>query len=219
MNLLLIGRLITALGAASGLTCCLLQIHELYPPEQAKTLLSYAMVSFTVGISVAVALGGIISTHYYWGNTFYILFIHGITMFALTGLFKETLTIPQAINIINLFKQYRQLLKHRLLIIASLLVGFTSTIAYAYSAAAPLIAHHMLSLSPEQYGVWNLMNTLGMLAGGVVAAHLMKRLPPRKLLLLALFYCFLDYFHYWGFNGLAPPIHFGFLLQQLFCFS
>jgi len=40
--LLLIGRLITALGAASGLVCTFILVNETYPPEKAKRIITYA---------------------------------------------------------------------------------------------------------------------------------------------------------------------------------
>jgi len=52
-TLLLIGRLITALGAASGLTCTFMLINELLSKEKAKHAMSLAVVSFTSGIGLA----------------------------------------------------------------------------------------------------------------------------------------------------------------------
>jgi predicted MFS family arabinose efflux permease len=185
-QLLLTSRLITALGAASGLTCCIILINELLEPEQAKAALSYVLVSFTLSIAVAVAIGGFMAQYSSWIHTFWFLILHGVVMLASTWLFSETLKTPQSIQPLNVIKNYLSALKNLKLVMFSIIIGFTSSIAYSYSAAAPLIAHDILQLKPSGYGTWNLLNTLGMFLGGFAAAEIMKYINPKKLIIMSL---------------------------------
>src|SRR3990167_10016239 len=59
--LLIIGRLITALGAASGLACTFMLINEWLPESLRKTAMSYSVLSFALGVGLAVMIGGIIT--------------------------------------------------------------------------------------------------------------------------------------------------------------
>ena len=102
--ILIIGRLITALGAASGLACTFMLINEWLPAEQRRTATAYTLLSFTLGIGFAVLLGGIITEYSYWGNCFVLLFVHGAIMLYGTRVFSETLITPQPINLSSILR-------------------------------------------------------------------------------------------------------------------
>ena len=55
-SLLIGGRLVTALGAASGLACTFMLINEWLPLEQRKTAMAYTIFSLTLGIGLAVII-------------------------------------------------------------------------------------------------------------------------------------------------------------------
>ncbi|ABS77853.1 MFS transporter [Coxiella burnetii] len=181
--LLLIGRLVTALGAASGLSCTFMLLNELLPPAEARHAMSFAIVSFTLGIGLAVTLGGLITQYLHWQDCFWILLAHGMAILFFTGLYQETLKKPIALHPRTILLGYLQALKSRQLIIFSLTAGLTSTFAYSYSAAAPLYAQINLHLSPSQYGYWNLINMTGMLASGFLSAFLIKWCGIKRFLL------------------------------------
>ncbi|WP_032074866.1 MFS transporter [Coxiella burnetii] len=181
--LLLIGRLVTALGAASGLSCTFMLLNELLPPAEARHAMSFAIVSFTLGIGLAVTLGGLITQYLHWQDCFWILLAHGMAILFFTRLYQETLKKPIALHPRTILLGYLQALKSRQLIIFSLTAGLTSTFAYSYSAAAPLYAQINLHLSPSQYGYWNLINMTGMLASGFLSAFLIKWCGIKRVLL------------------------------------
>lgn len=180
--LLLMGRLITALGIAAGLSCTFILINELLEDNQAKTAMSFAIVSFTLGIGIAVTLGGIITEYGQWSWCFWALLVHGILMLTLSYQFPETLKEPTTLNLRNLISGYATALKSSHIIVFSLAVGLVSTVAYGYSAAAPIYADRILHMSPATYGYWNLLNMVGMLASGFLSAYLMKAHGPGKTL-------------------------------------
>lgn len=62
--LLIVGRLITALGAASGLACTFMLINEWLPEVQRKAAMAYSVLSFAFGVGFAVMIGGLITQ--YW---------------------------------------------------------------------------------------------------------------------------------------------------------
>lgn len=190
-GLLLLGRLITALGAAAGLSCTFILLNELLSKEQARHAMSFAIVSFSVGAGLAVTLGGMITQYLHWQNCFILLFMHGVVIFFLTWQFPETLKTKVALHPLNILSGYMVALRNSNLVIFSLTVGMVSAVVYCYSAAAPLYAQLKLGLSPGAYGYWNLINMLGMLASGFLSAHLMKRSGPKRLLLF-------------GFGGMIP---------------
>jgi MFS family permease len=90
---------------------------------------------------------------------------------------------PKAIHPKIICEHYLAAFKHPKLIIFSLVVGFVSVFAYGYSASAPIYAQTILHLSPSQYGYWNMLNMIGMLASGFLSAYLIKKYHERNVLL------------------------------------
>ncbi|WP_119328154.1 MFS transporter [Cysteiniphilum halobium] len=182
--LLLIGRLVTALGAAAGLSITYTLIHELLPEEKAKHVLSFVIIAFTAGIAISVFIGGIVTEYLHWYDCFWILLVHGIIMLALTGLFSETLTQKIKLDFSAISHSYLHALKSTQLIIFSLGLGLVSAFSYGYSAAAPLYAEEVLHLTPSQYGLWNIVNMIGMLLSGFSGFYLVKRIGAAKTLIV-----------------------------------
>ncbi|MBA2650918.1 MAG: MFS transporter [Tatlockia sp.] len=187
--LLILGRLISALGAASGLACTYMLVNEWLHEKQRKTAMAYTILAFTFGIGIAVTLGGLITEYLSWVYCFPFLFIHGLLMFMGTVLFVETLKKPQPINVSSIIEGYKQALSSKTLILFSLVVGFCSTIGYSFSAAAPQITIELFHLSPAEYGYWNLLNMVGMLAGGLWSKSLFRRMAAKDLTSLGFFGC------------------------------
>lgn len=181
-RLLLLGRLITALGAASGLSCTFMLIHSYLSQEQAKKILSFAVVSFTLGIGLAVLVGGIITQYLTWQACFILLLIHGIIALISTCLFTEVSWEKKLICFTTLTHGYRQALSQKKLFLFSSILGLVSVVSYTYSAAAPLIADTYLKLSAAEYGYWNSLNMIGMLAGGISAATMLTRFGTKDIL-------------------------------------
>lgn len=184
--LLLIGRWISALGAASGLACTFMLINEWLPADQRKTAMAYTILSFTLGIGLAVILGGIITEYSDWKYYFYLLLGHGIIMLYGTRVFSETLKIPQQLNWKLILNGYIEALSSTTLVIYSIAVGLCSAIGYCFSALGPQIANDLFHLTPAEYGYWNLFNMAGMLAGGLIARSMLHRFTAGTVVLFGM---------------------------------
>ncbi|GGI88043.1 MFS transporter [Legionella impletisoli] len=174
-GLLILGRFVTGLGSAAGLTCTFMLINEWLPEEQRKTAMAYSILSFALGIGFAVLLGGIITQYAQWQGCFIFLILQGLIMRVGVNVFDETLEQPRPLQMKTLLLDYGQALRSFKLLVFSLIWGACSAIGYCYSAAAPQIAHQYLHLSASGYGYWNTVNIVGMLFGGISARVLMQR--------------------------------------------
>jgi MFS family permease len=185
-HLLLAGRLITALGSASGLSCTFMLLNESLSPTDAKHAMAFTVVSFSLGVGLAVTLGGIITEYLNWTATFWLLLLHGVIMLALTRLLTETLTKPVRVNFRDIFKHLHYNLTHKKLVVFSLGAGLMTAFAYGYSATAPLYAAKVLLLTASQYGYWNLINLVGMLGAGFLGAKLIKHYGAKRVFVAGL---------------------------------
>ena len=185
--LLIIGRLITALGAASGLACTFMLINEWLPVGQRKTAMAYSVLSFALGVGIAVLIGGVIAEYWHWQGCFWFLLAHGLIMLWGTCIFSETLVTAKPIHPLTIIHDYWHALSSMKLVVFSLVVGCCSSIAYCFSAAGPQIAQDLLKLSAAEYGYWNCLNIIGMLLGGLVVKQLLARLPVNTVIAIGFF--------------------------------
>jgi MFS family permease len=186
---LIMGRILSALGAASGLVCGFMLINEWLPELQRKAAIAYSIFSFTLGIGLAVAIGGYVTEHWQWSDCFIVLLIHGFIMLLGTFVFHESNPHSKAINLYSIINGYKKALASQALVTFSLAVGFSTAITYCFSTAAPLIAFEFLHISAAEYGYWNLLNILGMLLGGLWSKQLMNKFSASKVVTLGLMLC------------------------------
>ncbi len=183
---LVLARGITALGAASGLCCTFMLLNEYLSPERAKHAMSFATISFTTSVGIAIYIGGLVTRYFNWVDCFWVLMIYGVALLICTGFFEETLKIKQTIHPRVIFNNYFSAFKHKKLIVYSLMVSSVGLFSYTNSVAAPLISSRVLNLSASTYGSWFLLNTLSMLVGSLMAAYCLKKYAADKLLKLSL---------------------------------
>lgn len=188
-NLLLVGRLITGLGSAAGLTCTFMLINEWLPETQRKIAMAYSILSFALGIGIAVLIGGLITQYTHWQGCFIVLLIQGVLALVGLKLFDETLTKPKLFHIPTLIKDYLHALSSFQLITFSAVWSVSSVVAYCYAAAAPQIANQYLNLSASSYGYWNILNIVGMLIGGLSARPLLKHYSVMQVILMGYLGC------------------------------
>lgn len=182
-DLLLIGRLITALGSAGGLVCTFILINELLPPEMAKAAMAYSVISFTIGIGLFITIGSLLTQYANWVDCFWVLLLQGIILFFCTYFFTQRPQPKIAFHFQSTFSRYIKAFSNARLVIFSLMAGVVSVYSYGYSATATPYSEAILHLSPSEYGYWSLLNTVGMLGGGFLSAHLIKKYGIKKTLI------------------------------------
>ncbi len=173
---ILVGRFITGLGSASGLACTFILLNETLPKKQAKTAFSYTLISFTLGIGIAIAIGGIVTEHGHWQNCFFALLVHAtILLYLIKYLPAEKIkheNQPIKKSILSL----KHACTSKRLIIFSLTVGFSSMFTYGYNFAAPLYSQLSLKMTSSGFGYWNSINTAGMLLSVIIGSRATPKL-------------------------------------------
>ncbi len=159
---LISSRFLTAFGGASGLVCAFILINETFDEDQAKTLIPYIGLFFSVSVVLSIFIGGLLAL--YLGLVYCLFFnlLHATLLLFLTRKIKETLNRsehelhPQPSEIQWSCPAFQKTIFFS--IGASLLAVYT----YTYSTAIPLYAEKFLGLNEASYGFWNLINLIGM---------------------------------------------------------
>lgn len=185
-QLFLLARLLTALGAASGLCCTFSLMSSLLNESQYKSISAYIVLSFTLASGGSVFIGGQLTSYLSWIYCLWFLAAYSLVQLITTFLFTEKKCPSKPINMARIAKNYLGLFVNLRFVGFSFILGLVSIITYGYSVAAPLYAMQTLHLNSASYGSWSLLNMLGMFGSSFLAAYLITRFDYKNTLFIGL---------------------------------
>ncbi len=188
-SLLLFGRALTAFGASCGLVLTNTLIAESFTVTESKKILSYLMTGFAIFPALSITLGGFITEYLSWEDCFYFMLIYAVFITALCILLPET-GKERHISHLKITKIVRSYSKQVRSYIAMLYAGVVAAAAmflYVFSAEAPFIAINQLHISPNHFGLYNLIPSVGLLFGGLIAGVIGHKISSKITLLIASF--------------------------------
>jgi MFS transporter, DHA1 family, multidrug resistance protein len=185
-SLLLAGRVLTAFGAACGPILTSTLIADAFSLHEQKKILSYLMSGFTLLSALGVTIGGFITQYFAWQDCFYFMLFYALLVSSMCLLLPETSAErgTHHLRIFAILKSYFKQFSNPLPVLYALIVASASIILYVFSVEAPFIAQNQLHLSPDAFGLYNLIPNLGLLLGGLASAYFSHKLSSKKLILL-----------------------------------
>jgi len=176
-----LGRLFQALGAAVGLKISFTMIGDQHKGPSATKALSYVMLAFSIMPGIGIALGGFLTVGYGWRGCFAFLSIYTLLLSFLCRLLPETAKSidKEALLPRKIVQGLHRSFKDPLLILHALLMGLGTSFVYVFATAAPYLGIEQIGLSPDVYGLWNLLPSIGMGIGLLISAQLATRVVPR----------------------------------------
>ncbi len=215
-KLLILGRVMSGLGSASGLVCGFILVNEWLDEHRQKSAIASSIFSFTIGVGIAVAIGGYLTEYFRWFYCFIVLLIHGLIMYFGTFIFPKADSLLRAFNFISIINNLKKALASKELVIFSLAAGFSTAITFCFFYAAPLISHSLLNISASEYGHWNLLNMLGMLVGGLLSNYLLRKFIPVKVVIIGLIFCAINIVTFIIFWKISAAWVLGFFINSAF---
>ncbi|MCB1106758.1 MAG: MFS transporter [Chlamydiia bacterium] len=186
--LLVVARFITALGASVGLSLTFMIISDYFYEKHARKVTAYTMLSFAVVPGVGTAIGGFLVTYLGWESSFYFLVLYGFFALYLVYRLAETSTEKEveATKFTRIISAYLRDLKNPILTLHSIIIGSTTAFIYIFAATAPVIVIRIMGLSPDQFGLLNLIPAAGFFSGNFVSARLSHHLEIKTVLRLGI---------------------------------
>jgi len=185
--LLLIARLIQAIGASVGLVLTFTIINDFYYPEQARKITAYTTTAFAIMPGLSVTIGGYLTEYLGWASCFYFLTGYFFVTLMLTSLLPEThqpSAHPESEE--TAFKKYWLAFSHFPLTGYSLLLGSTTVMIYLFSSNSPILMINHLHFSPSVFGLINLIPSAMYLIGNMVVANTAKKFSARPSILFGI---------------------------------
>lgn len=189
-NIFLYSRFCGAMGSASGLICAFAIINDFSKvKKEIQKLIASAFISLTLFSYLSITLGGFITQYFGWIKIFYFILFASIINLLLVYSFIPNTSKPGHSSVIDLkaiiTKYIGSFLCYRL-ILSSLLVSFTTTTTYLYHAVGSAIATKLFLISPKTFGMYSILNLVGLISGGLAGSVLIKRYKILDIIFIGL---------------------------------
>lgn len=187
LETIFVGRFLSALGASGGLALTYTMINDYYPPNERRSVVGYITIAYAIMPSIAVLLGGFLTTYFSWKASFYFLFFYSFVMAFVIFFLPETLVEKdlEALKTKKLFKAYLTAFKRMQLIAFSSISGLASVFIYITISESPFIGVEIIGLKPSVYGLLMLLPYFGQIMGSLSAARLSQYISPYLFLRIA----------------------------------
>ena len=184
--MLLVGRVIQAVGAGSGLTLSRAIARDAYGPEALVKAIAYLTMAYTIGPMIAPTFGGLLMDMFGWRAAFWFALAASAAILATSYfvLFETRHRNDSPVRHGRVLSHYATLLSSGRFIAYVLQSGALSFAFFAIAAASPLLMKDILGQGGVEYGLYFMMFPFGYTIGNWISVRLSGRVPIDTMVLL-----------------------------------
>jgi MFS transporter, DHA1 family, multidrug resistance protein len=189
IGVLLAARLVQGAAASAGIAIARAVIRDLYRGSLGARMLSRLVLVYGLAPVLAPAVGALVLQFTSWRGVFLVLVaLAALLLLATARTLPETLPPerrhPGSVSATR--RRFGLLLRHRPFVGYALALAFSSGALIAYVAGSPFVLQEIHGVSPQVFGFIFGANAVAMIAASQLNAHLVTRIPPRRLLTAAI---------------------------------
>lgn len=183
IDVLILGRIVQALGGCAGIVITRAIIRDVYDRDRGASVLGYVTMAMTIAPAMAPVIGGYLDHWIGWRAGLWVLTAYGaLLLVACVFYLPETLKDPQpTIGFGPVLRSYRVLLRLRAFVGYALGTGFSTTCFFSFLAGAPYLMIEVLERPPSDYGVWFVIVSLGYFVGNFLSGKLSRRFGVERM--------------------------------------
>jgi MFS transporter, DHA1 family, multidrug resistance protein len=184
VGMLIVARLLQAIGGASGLVLSRAIVRDLYDRERSASVLGYVTMAFVVAPMVAPAVGGLLDQVAGWRAIFVLLSLLGAAALLATWykLPETNRTQTDTIRLGSLVSGYASLLRTPSFLAYGFILGFTSAVFFSFVAGAPYVMVVVFGYAPLDYGLWFTMVASGYMTGNFLSGRYSQRVGTDRMI-------------------------------------
>jgi MFS transporter, DHA1 family, multidrug resistance protein len=185
---LVIARFFAALGTSVGLKISLTMIGDSFEQHKARKMLSYCMLSVAILPAFATWLGGVLTSALGWISCFYFLTAYSFLILFVSLMLPETAKLldRKALNISKIKEGYRHQLVNLKVLLPAIIMGSSGAFMYLFASGGPFIGIKIIKLSPQEYGLLNLIPWTGTALASIVSAKIAHLIPTTRAILIGI---------------------------------
>jgi MFS transporter, DHA1 family, multidrug resistance protein len=184
MQMLIVTRLIQALGGCAGLVIGRAIVRDRCEPHEAARVFSTLMMIVALGPVFAPAAGGLVVSVFGWRATFVFQVLLGIVLLiAVHFVLKET-RAPQdgaTLQLGSVARTYVRLLGDRAFVGYALLGGFGLGAMFGYVTGAPTVVTDVYGLSTREFGLLIGLNGFAFMTASRLNVVSLRTLGPQEV--------------------------------------
>lgn len=179
---LILGRVISALGACGMLVTSFALVRDLYSSEKSAKM--YSFLNGAIGISPTFApiIGGYLAVYFGWQSVFFFLGIIGLFSLLITKTYiKETHPVENRVKIDrSVLQRYIGIVKNRQFLIYSLLAGLGEGIFFCFFSISPFIIIDLHEIPTQDFGYYFAIFGSVIALGGLSSGKLVEKIGIPK---------------------------------------
>jgi DHA1 family bicyclomycin/chloramphenicol resistance-like MFS transporter len=184
LSVLIVGRLLQALGACAGIVLARAIIRDVYDREMAARGLAIVMMAMSLAPAVSPALGAYLAEWFDWRAIFMLLGGLGAMVFAATLMrLPETNLHRVSLDLAGMGRTATLLLRSPAFLGFALCSACTSASWFTFIAAAPQLLAQGLGEPPSTYGLMILLPMAAYMLGNAAAARVALRFGSLRLVI------------------------------------
>ena len=185
LPVLIAGRVAQAVGACSGLVLGRAIIRDVYDRDASARGIAIVMMAMTLVPAVSPAMGAYVSLWFGWRAMFALHAVFGVGVLAWTlARLAETHTGKVPLNVLEIGRSYRTLLRSRAVMCFALCTASTSASWFTFIASTPYLLSETLHQPPSTYGVMIVFPMAAYILGNAAAARFARRVGANAMIVL-----------------------------------
>lgn len=175
--LLVLARVMQAMGSTAGLTLSRTIVRDLAPRETAASMIGYVTMGMVVAPLVAPMLGGALDDAFGWRSIFMACTIMGIAA-GLAALWQLPETRPTSVigqSSMDVLRRSRDIVRNKRFLGYALGAAFTSAVFFTFLGGAPYLIVESMQMPKISYGIWFICLSGGYMLGNFCSGRFSER--------------------------------------------
>ncbi len=188
IEVLIIGRVIQAFGAAVGLVLARAIVRDVHGPGEVARVMSTLVMAMVVIPMVSPAVGGELLVNFGWQATGTAIAVFSLAMLLLIG-FSLPETLGQSVpfdGVGSMLRTFGTLLASRAFSGYAFTIAFVSMVFFSFISAGPEIVVSVLQRPANEYGYYFMMLPCGFVMGSFISRQFSHSLGPDRLIVIGI---------------------------------
>ena len=221
LQVLVIGRIVQAMGAACGITVARAIVGDLYHGKELARRMAMLTMAMMLGTTTSPLIGGELAARFGWHSAFFLMAVLGIAaVTCCTLLLPETRAATAGSSQQLLWQESRKVIAKPIFLGYVLQAGAIYAIFVAFISIAPYVMQNVLKQPATGFGMWYLLLSAGYFLGNLYVSRGAQNVSPDRQMTIglgiqlvsaavALLFAALGFWQPWFIFGPMLPLAFG----------
>lgn len=186
---MMVARTLQGVGAAVGIAVSRAIVRDQFTGQQSAHIMNAIGTMLALGPAISPTLGGFILELFGWREIFYCMIIYGVALASAVAFLQPETNAYRSLSNIHpskLVMNYLALLGDLRFLRPSLLLGLCLGNLYAMATVQPFVLIHEVGLTPSQFGLGMMLQSISFISGTLVTGRLLKRFDAETLMPISL---------------------------------